>query len=107
MWRTLQASRRIRPDLGPKLWLNSSSILGSQKFGSAPFRRFSQSSSLGQDTPSVLETGVSEPVLNALGEPTFQSLGLAHGYPSGWVQSLLEVIHVQTELPWWLNIVTG
>ena len=27
-------------------------------------------------------------------EPTFTSLGLAHGYPSGWVQSFLEVLHM-------------
>ncbi|CAH8491185.1 unnamed protein product [Heterobilharzia americana] len=42
-----------------------------------------------------------EPVLNILGEPTFSSLGLNSYWPSGWYQSLLEVLHVQLNLPWW------
>jgi len=37
-------------------------------------------------------------------EPTFTSLGLAHGYPSGWVQSFLEVLHMGAGLEWWQAI---
>ena len=33
-------------------------------------------------------------------EPTFSSLGLAHGYPSGWAQALMEVLHVNADLSW-------
>ena len=33
-------------------------------------------------------------------EPTFSSLGLAHGYPSGWAQALMEVLHVSADLSW-------
>ena len=33
-------------------------------------------------------------------EPTFSSLGLAHGYPSGWAQALMEVLHVSGDLTW-------
>ncbi|XP_067951179.1 mitochondrial inner membrane protein OXA1L-like [Watersipora subatra] len=42
--------------------------------------------------------------LNALGEPTFSSLGLCSYYPSGWVQSALETLHVSVDLPWWASI---
>ena len=33
-------------------------------------------------------------------EPTFSSLGLAHSYPSGWAQALMEVLHVSADLTW-------
>uniref|UniRef100_A0A5K3FJS6 Mitochondrial inner membrane protein OXA1L n=1 Tax=Mesocestoides corti TaxID=53468 RepID=A0A5K3FJS6_MESCO len=46
------------------------------------------------------------PSLNALGEPTFASLGLNSYWPSGWYQSLLEVLHVNLDLPWWAAIAT-
>lgn len=40
-------------------------------------------------------------ILNALGEPSLQSLGLASSYtPVGWIQSLLEVFHADLGLPW-------
>ncbi|CAI9721960.1 inner membrane OXA1L-like [Octopus vulgaris] len=45
--------------------------------------------------------------LNALGEPTFTSLGLASWTPSGLVQSALETLHVSVGLPWWGSIVLG
>ena len=38
-------------------------------------------------------------------EPSLQSLGLAHGYPSGWLQSLMELLHIEAGLPWWQAIV--
>ncbi len=40
-------------------------------------------------------------------EPTFQSLGLAHMWPSGWLQSFMETVHLQMDLPWWATIVTS
>ena len=40
-----------------------------------------------------------------LAEPSLQSLGLAHGYPSGYLQSFLELLHIEAGLPWWQAIV--
>jgi len=40
-----------------------------------------------------------------LAEPTFQSLGLAHGWPSGWLQTFMEFMHIDLGLPWWQTIV--
>ena len=45
--------------------------------------------------------------LNALGEPTVQSLGLGSWYPNGIVQSGLEALHVGLNIPWWTSIVLG
>lgn len=45
--------------------------------------------------------------LNALGEPTLQSLGLAGWYPNGLVQTALEAIHVNLGVPWWTAIIIG
>ena len=45
-------------------------------------------------------------VLNSLGEPTFQSLGLgSHWTPVGWIQNGLEYLHVDLDLPWFQAIV--
>ena len=43
----------------------------------------------------------------ALGEPTMASLGLGGYWPSGIVQSLLENIHVYTDLPWFGSIIAS
>ena len=51
--------------------------------------------------------GVLENGLNALGEPSLQSLGLGSMYPSGLVQQGLEMLHISTGLPWWASIVAG
>ncbi|KAG0726622.1 Mitochondrial inner membrane protein OXA1L [Chionoecetes opilio] len=48
--------------------------------------------------------GTLEPALNALGEPTFTSLGLAGWTPVGLIQSALETMHVSLGMPWWLTI---
>lgn len=45
--------------------------------------------------------------LNALGEPTLQSLGLGGWYPNGFVQQALEALHVNLDIPWWTSIVIG
>lgn len=43
--------------------------------------------------------------LNALGEPTLQSLGLGSNAPSGLFQQALEYLHVSLDCPWWVAIV--
>ncbi|KAM3175659.1 hypothetical protein ACTXT7_008099 [Hymenolepis weldensis] len=53
------------------------------------------------EIPSIKEVA---PALNALGEPTFASLGLNSWWPSGWYQALLETLHVNFDLPWWAAI---
>ena len=40
-----------------------------------------------------------------LAEPSFRSLGLAHGWPSGWLQTVMEYFHMDLGLPWWQTIV--
>lgn len=47
------------------------------------------------------------PELNALGEPTLQSLGLGGNGPAGLVQQLLEILHVSLDIPWWGAIGLG
>ncbi|KAK3760086.1 hypothetical protein RRG08_064756 [Elysia crispata] len=51
--------------------------------------------------------GLVENSLNALGEPSLQSLGLGSMWPSGLMQQGLEMLHVGLGLPWWASIVTG
>ncbi|KAL4234769.1 Mitochondrial inner membrane protein oxa1l [Mactra antiquata] len=41
------------------------------------------------------------PELNALGEPTLQSMGLGSNSPVGLVQQCMEMLHVGVDLPWW------
>lgn len=43
-------------------------------------------------------------VVNALGEPTFASLGLGGWSPIGLLQLGLEYIHVTLDVPWWATI---
>ena len=43
--------------------------------------------------------------MNALGEPTLQSLGLADWWPTGRVQMILEFIHVNLGISWVGSIV--
>lgn len=56
------------------------------------------------DIPPLPSINEIAPALNALGEPTFASLGLNSYWPSGWYQALLEILHVNLELPWWAAI---
>ena len=57
------------------------------------------------DSSVVPLDDVATTAVTSLSEPTFHSLGLAHHYPSGWVQAIMEQIHLQFELPWWATIV--
>ena len=56
--------------------------------------------------PELPELQTNEIILNALGEPSLQSLGLGCWYtPVGWVQQLLEFVHVNFNCPWYLTII--
>lgn len=62
------------------------------------------------EPPAILETDLLTEVatqLNALGEPTLSSLGLACWTPVGMVQRCLEFFHVTLDLPWWGAIALG
>jgi len=37
-------------------------------------------------------------------EPAFSSIGLGHGWPSGWMQTAMELFHIDLGLPWWQAI---
>lgn len=54
------------------------------------------------DAPTPI---LSEVVEVLAGEPTLASLGLGGSWPSGWVQHLLNWMHVTGGLPWWATIV--
>lgn len=55
--------------------------------------------------PEVSEETLNQ--LNALGEPTFASLGLGGWTPVGIVQNCFEYLHVTLGVPWWAAIVLG
>jgi len=57
------------------------------------------------DNPALLEKLTS--VSSTLVEPPFHTLGLAHAWPSGWVQAIMEVIHVHGGLTWCATIMTS
>lgn len=57
--------------------------------------------------PPSVPTIVEEVSLNALGEPTLESLGLGGWSPSGMVQQCLEFFHANLGMPWWASILTG
>ena len=55
------------------------------------------------EPPPIIDESV---ILNALGEPSLQSLGLGSSWtPVGWVQQLIEFFHVSLGLPWYSSIV--
>lgn len=54
-------------------------------------------------TSSTLDTLASAPVVHQLGD--FAAHGFGSMWPSGMVQSALELLHVQTGLPWWASII--
>ncbi|XP_011296847.1 mitochondrial inner membrane protein OXA1L [Fopius arisanus] len=51
--------------------------------------------------PEALET------LSVLAEPTLKSLGLGSWWPSGIIQQLFELVHVNLGVPWWGTIIIG
>ena len=48
----------------------------------------------------VIASGYLEVATSTAIEPTFSSLGLAHGWPSGYMQSLLETIYINADMGW-------
>lgn len=52
-------------------------------------------------------TDVAAQAVNALGEPTFASIGLGGWSPVGIVQNCLEFVHVSCDIPWWGAIAIG
>jgi len=55
------------------------------------------------EPPPIIDESV---IMNVLGEPTLQSIGLASIYtPVGWAQTALEYFHVGLGLPWYASIV--
>ena len=58
---------------------------------------------VGDLAETIRETISSVP--DVLTEPTFHSLGLAHAYPSGWLQAFMEQVHLHSDLPWWGTII--
>ncbi|XP_013106824.1 mitochondrial inner membrane protein OXA1L [Stomoxys calcitrans] len=59
--------------------------------------------------PAIPENAgeVAATALNALGEPTFASIGLGGWSPVGLVQNCMEFLHVSCDLPWWGAIAIG
>ncbi|ELU42072.1 60Kd inner membrane domain-containing protein [Rhizoctonia solani AG-1 IA] len=53
-------------------------------------------------TSSTLDALSSSPAAHQLGD--FAANGFGGAWPSGWVQTALEFLHVQTGLPWWASI---
>ena len=49
----------------------------------------------------------SQETSEVVAEATFRELGLAHSWPSGWVQATLELAHSASGLEWWAVIATG
>jgi hypothetical protein len=103
----------VNPKISSRqILLQPSSIAAASQFG---IRWISsvQDSSDTATTPSVsseeLVISIPEDLASALpdvlAEPTFQSLGLAHAYPSGMFQALMEQFHVHLGLPWWGTII--
>lgn len=50
---------------------------------------------------------VASQAINALGEPTFASIGLGGWSPVGLVQNCMEFVHVTLDIPWWGAIAIG
>lgn len=61
-----------------------------------------------EDQAQALGVDLHEFAVNALGEPTLQSLGLGFAkwyFPTGWYQELLEALHVHAGVSWCTAIV--
>ena len=54
------------------------------------------------DPPQLISEEI---IINSLGEPTLTSLGIVSGWPSGWVQLMLEFLHIDCSLPWYASII--
>ncbi|XP_044732289.1 mitochondrial inner membrane protein OXA1L-like [Chrysoperla carnea] len=65
--------------------------------------------STNETTADLLEatTNLTTQTIDALKEPSFESLGLGGWTPVGMVQQCLEYLHIGLDVPWWLTIVIG
>ncbi len=55
------------------------------------------------EPPPIIDESI---ILNAIGEPSLQSLGLASSYtPVGWAQQAIEFFHVSLGMPWYTSII--
>ena len=59
------------------------------------------------DLSSMTPATASPETSEVVAEATFRELGLAHSWPSGWVQAGLEVAHNASGMEWWAVIATG
>lgn len=61
------------------------------------------------EPPPIPQDIVDEAInqLNALGEPTLESLGLGGYSPVGLVQHAFEMLHIYLGLDWWAAIAVG
>ncbi|KAJ8982667.1 hypothetical protein NQ317_017657, partial [Molorchus minor] len=59
------------------------------------------------EPPPIPSEQTEEPVLNALGESTFESLGLGGYSPVGIIQNCFEYLHVTLGVEWWVAIAIG
>ncbi|XP_067645962.1 mitochondrial inner membrane protein OXA1L isoform X2 [Eurosta solidaginis] len=59
------------------------------------------------EAPPVPPAPLEEVTINALGEPTFASIGLGGWSPVGMVENIMEYLHVTCDLPWWGAIALG
>jgi hypothetical protein len=69
---------------------------------SSPANDIASSGGYIPEPPPIIDESI---VFNSLGEATLQSLGLGSYFtPVGWVQNLVEVFHVNLDLPWFQAI---
>lgn len=59
------------------------------------------------NTPEVSLENVTD--LTTMIEPSFysQGLGFANWMPPGWLQGMMEQMHLALDLPWWATIVAS
>jgi len=70
--------------------------------------RTSQPAVVGDSTTEAVIQTVSDGAQALAGaDPSFTVLGLAHAYPSGWIQAIMEVLHVDAGLSWCATIATS
>ena len=83
---------------------NKAYVLGVRCYSVEPVNKASSASG-----PLDLSSlpAASQETSEVVAEATFRELGLAHSWPSGWVQATLELAHSASGLEWWAVIATG
>ena len=80
-------------------------VVGVRCFSVEPVNKASSAS--GPLDLSMPPAAASPETSEVAAEATFRELGLAHSWPSGWVQAGLEVAHNASGMEWWAVIATG